>query len=190
MKENQYIVLKKKVDFATKNLKNCCKTGCSFCCYQLIEVFDFEEQTIKDAINKLDDNNKAIIKKNLESWFTFFNENTPNEKVLDEHDTISNMINLGLSKKHPCPLLINNLCSIYNNRPLACRVHVVESNPELCEKDPYRASSKESHSIRNKIFSEIKQKKGKYYMTFLPYIATEIIKIESQIKPIKKLYIK
>lgn len=189
MKENQYVVLKKKIDFAAKKLKNCCEVGCSFCCYQLIEVFDFEKQSIKNAINKLDDSAKATIKENLESWFSFFNENTPNSKTLDEHDTISNLMDLGLSKKHKCPLLINNLCSIYNSRPLACRIHVVESNPNLCEKDPYRAASKESHSIRMEIFKEMKEKR-KYYITFLPYIASEVIKVGSSIKPIKKLYIK
>lgn len=189
MKENQYITLKKKTDFAVNKLNNCCEAGCSFCCYQLIEVFDFEIQTVKRAIDKLNNETKEIIKQNLESWFKFFNDNTPDDKILDKSDTIDTFMILGMTKKHSCPLLINNLCSIYSNRPLSCRVHVVESEPKLCEKDPHRSPATGSTLIRNEIFQEMKLKK-KYYITYLPYIVIQTIKIESQIKPIKKLYIK
>ncbi|SFN06166.1 Putative zinc-or iron-chelating domain-containing protein [Chryseobacterium oleae] len=186
MKENQFITLKKKTDFAVNQINNCCNVGCSFCCYQLIEVFDFEKQAIKNAVNKLSDEMKAIIKLNLESWFNFFNQNTPENKVLDEKDTIVRLMELDLSNKHQCPLLVDNLCAIYSNRPLACRVHVVESKPELCDKDPYRASSRDSHNIRSEIFADIKMKK-KYSLIFLPYIITEVIQIHSKLKPIKKM---
>lgn len=186
MKENQFITLKKKTDFAVKQLNNCCSAGCSFCCYQLIEVFDFEKQAIKSAVNKLSDEVKSIVKLNLESWFNFFNQNTPENKILDEKDTIVKLMELDLSNKHKCPLLVDNLCSIYSNRPLACRVHVVESKPELCEKDPYKASSRDNHNIRSEIFADIKTKK-KYSLIFLPYIITEVIQISTKLKPIKKM---
>lgn len=188
MKENQYIVLKKKIDFAVKQLNNCCKEGCSYCCYQLIEVFDFEKQAIKDAISKLDDETKFIIKENLESWFSFFNLNSPDNKVLDAKDLLQNFHSLHPLNKHTCPLLINNLCSIYNNRPFACRIHVVESNPSQCEVEPYRASSKDSFNIRKNLSQEMTKKK--HYMTLLPYILSEVINIESNIKPIKKMQLK
>jgi Fe-S-cluster containining protein len=47
--------------------------------------------------------------------------------------------NLSLSPTHanpanPCPFLLNNECSIYDNRPLTCRTHVnFEPTSELCK---------------------------------------------------------
>ncbi|WP_430827478.1 YkgJ family cysteine cluster protein [Chryseobacterium indologenes] len=169
-------------------MNSCCTTGCAHCCYQLIEVFDFEKQSIKNAVSKLDDETKQTIKENLESWFVFFNRNAPDNKVLDAQDLLQNFHFLHPLNKHGCPLLVNNLCSIYNSRPLACRIHVVESNPSECEKDPYRASSKDSFDIRTNLSQQMAQKK--HYMTLLPYILSEVINIESKIKPIKKMELK
>ncbi len=93
-------------------------------------------------MSKLDDETKQTIKENLESWFVFFNRNAPDNKVLDAQDLLQNFHFLHPLNKHGCPLLVNNLCSIYNSRPLACRIHVVESNPSECEKDPIELHQK------------------------------------------------
>lgn len=189
MKEAQYVSLKKRTDFALNNTNNCCKKGCSFCCYQLTEVLDFEKQTIKNAINILDAETKIQVKNNLESWTIYFNKNTPDDKLLDDHETVEFLFEISIFEKHQCPLLIDNCCAIYNNRPLACRLHLVKSDSNLCEEDAYRASSDECNEIRKDVMKEIKTK-GKHQLTYLPYIIAEVIPTQLQIKPIKRTVIK
>ena len=72
------------IDNITKTFKSCCEKGCSFCCYQMVEVYDFEKEEIQYAIKNLTDEQKKEIEINLGNWLDFFNENTPNNKILDE----------------------------------------------------------------------------------------------------------
>lgn len=40
------------------------------------------------------------------------------------------------SQKGVCPLLKDNLCSVYDIRPIACRNHLSVCDPKLCTTDP------------------------------------------------------
>ncbi|WP_324172244.1 YkgJ family cysteine cluster protein [Sulfurimonas sp.] len=57
-----------------------------------------------------------------------------------------------ISNKHTnnCPFLKNDLCSIYEYRPLYCRYHVIYSNPDNCGL-PHEQEEKFSNSFINKI---------------------------------------
>lgn len=188
MDEIHYKNLVKDIDGIVSNFNNCCKKNCAYCCYQMIEVYDFERSMIRNAVNELSEEKKEIVRINLNNWFDYFNENTPENKILDENDTINNFINLSLTKKKQCPLLIDNLCSIYNNRPLTCRVHVVENSPEKCEKDPYRASSPKSNDLRSKLMQYIASMR-RSELLLLPFVIAEEIKTDRKVKVLKKIYV-
>lgn len=184
-KEKQYMDLRKKIDSDIEKLPNCCSKGCSFCCFQPIEIFDFEKKTIKNAIKKLDTTTKNNIKINLESWFNLLNANTVGSTTLEGNDILQLFQNMS-PNKHQCPLLINNLCSIYDDRPLACRLHVVEYNIQSCNADPYRWASNASFNVRRQMLVDLQNRGEELQLLYLPYIATEIIPINTPIKPIKK----
>lgn len=181
-----YKNLTKDIDNIANSISNCCKKGCSYCCYQMIEVYDFEKEEIIVAVNNLPDCKKSKVKNNLNKWFDFFNDNTPNNKVLDENDTIRNLFRI--SKKEKCPLLIDNMCSIYENRPLACRVHSVEDFPNLCKLNAYRESSNKSRYLRAKLVEYIIHNFGRRELLFLPFIVSEVITTDRMIKPLKKIF--
>lgn len=188
MNELLYKTIINNIDSITPNFKNCCTKGCSFCCYQMIEVYDLEKSEIQNAIKNLNTSEKQKIKENLESWLDYFNANTPDNKILDEFDTIKNFINISKSNTHKCPLLIDNSCSIYKNRPLTCRIHSVVDSPQKCKIDPHRSSSAEANNLRSYTIKFIQSFK-KSELLFLPFIVAEVIKPNRKIKPLKKLYI-
>ena len=182
--------IRKDLDDYIGKQKSCCKVGCSFCCYQTIEVMNMEINDIKDfLLNKIDEDTRNKIRENIIEYFQFFDENTPNDKVLDAYDLINKFQDIALTKKAKCPLLIDNKCSIYESRPLACRIHIVEENPSLCEKDPYRDSSKPAIFVRQNILELMHRSTKNAYIVPLPYIVAETLMPEKELKQIETLYI-
>lgn len=83
-----------------------CKKGCSHCCKIGITVLDVEAQLIAK-------------KYNLELG-------TPDP---NNTDPIASRTN-----NAPCPFLANNECSVYSDRPMACRIKWnLSTHPELCD---------------------------------------------------------
>ena len=85
--------------------------------------------------NKLLQLNRKIrktIKKQLKLWhknyFDFFRD-IDQDKVLDEHTKLSYY-----KINNQCPFLNQKekYCYVYKARPIACRMHFVESKPSLC----------------------------------------------------------
>lgn len=81
-----------------------CKEGCSYCCknsqfpYSLTEM-----QYLLSAIENLDEKTQSIIEDNL-------------QKILSKKENYR-----GKNFKYDCPFLVNNKCSVYNNRGVICR---------------------------------------------------------------------
>lgn len=85
-----------------------CKAGCCDCCklgqYPMSAIeFDYVEK----ALVSLPKNTKNIVTKRINKL----------KKEYEKH------INKNKSKnfEHACPFLVNNLCCIYENRPIICR---------------------------------------------------------------------
>ncbi len=84
-----------------------CKKGCSFCCYHEISSSLSELKSIRSELTT-----EQLEKFNYQSIFETWNS-------IDY-------------EKRSCPILINNECSKYNNRPLICRVTHVSTPSENC----------------------------------------------------------
>lgn len=114
------------VDKAIQPIKKACKEGCSSCCHQIVDVFTWEEPKIFEYIlNSLDRKMKREISRNLKKWFKIFNQNTRDadrSNPLEFHE-INNIQHVFREKRIPCPFLIKSHCSIYEARPMVCRVH-------------------------------------------------------------------
>ena len=77
----------------TYKSKMACKAGCSACCRGDFHIALIEGLAVKEAVNALPEETKKIIAHNIAN---------PNPDR--------------------CPLLIDDRCSIYNERPILCRI--------------------------------------------------------------------
>ncbi len=120
-----------------------CRTGCTYCCYHYVAVSFAQGIVIVDYLYK----RKGLLKQFLNNYETWRIEG---ESITDEIDCVrihalSSSIpthqimedTRGLSRRYfkkniRCPFLVDNKCSIYSVRPLACSGHHSVSQPNSC----------------------------------------------------------
>lgn len=91
-----------------KSFKTDCEKGCSYCCYQPATIFPFEAIRIARVLKT------SLSEKQLESL---------KEKMkIRVNDFKGSSVRKNINNKTACPLLSNNQCSVYDNRPLTCRM--------------------------------------------------------------------
>jgi len=117
--------LHKELDKATKTAEGkfdiSCSEGCSACCKRavtlsVLETFAFLEPLLFDPVKR--------------PWFL-----SRYPKIEQQaKDCIAERINLQtwFDQEIPCVFLKEDRCSIYENRPAACRTHLVISPSEMC----------------------------------------------------------
>lgn len=92
-----------------------CEKGCSYCCYIALPMTKEEAQVIGEEIGL----------KPLNS-FSRIDSELPGIETIREQEVASRW---GV----PCPFLDNSACTIYENRPLACRMHFsLGHSAEMC----------------------------------------------------------
>lgn len=77
-----------------------CKKGCSYCCYQAVIISDWEADRIAKQV-----------KRKITDFIGYEPEEGGRDKMVQKY----------MGK--PCPFLKANVCSIYEVRPFACRLH-------------------------------------------------------------------
>lgn len=84
-----------------------CKRGCSYCCHQPATTFAFEAIRIAEVLRatRAERELKTLVDK-METRVRGFEGGSVRKNV----------------NKTPCPLLENDQCSVYANRPLTCRL--------------------------------------------------------------------
>lgn len=121
-----------------------CKKGCTYCCYHWVEdVYSFEAEIIANYI-------KEHFSERVNSIITKFREDEKELIKLNdimEQKLIENRVNKEVSGidstdlllasyyqlERPCALLSDNgICSIYEIRPLTCRIYISFSDPHSC----------------------------------------------------------
>jgi Fe-S-cluster containining protein len=179
--ERRYI----KTDRFVESINYCCSIGCNYCCYQSIEILNIERPLIHDFVMKnIVDKDFEIIRDNLSNWLDYFDNNTPNKLTLKLEDVFINFRDLSAKGSLKCPFLINGLCSIYDRRPLTCRVHVVEDSPEKCNISKLRDAAPLAHKFRIELKEEI-TKITDIYLVPLPYAVSDIFLPKRKLKKIE-----
>src|SRR3989344_2442301 len=190
MTDNDVKILYKVIDEFTHKQPNCCKKHCSFCCYQQIEVMNVERNIIRNYVQeKLPDEKKDIVKEQLSSWLDYFDENTPNDKPLDGYELFGTFREKSTSAKLKCPFLIDSVCSIYEARPFACRIHIVADKPEQCDSDRFREPKNEALYLRQITVNSLKNK-VKLSVEPLPYVVSDLLLPNRKLKKIEKVVLK
>ena len=103
-----------------KEQKIDCRKGCSICCHQCVLILPHELFCLFNFINN------ELRKQEIEEI---------KEKVIKKHTITKNMkAQEFFHYKHPCPLLRNNSCMVYEVRPMACRIYL-SSDVNSCERE-------------------------------------------------------
>lgn len=85
-----------------------CKRGCSACCHINVDITNDEAEILRKLPH--------------------------GRENLELHKKLGHSPRSNLSKEQSaCPFLKDNECSIYDNRPFACRVYHVVSDPKFCD---------------------------------------------------------
>ena len=126
--------LSKKGQFVT------CHKRCSTCCSYMIplsipEVFRLREELLampSDKSSRILKSCTIAAKRTLEKIPRYINTDKPTENNSASMDQLSKWY-AGL--KMDCPFLSEGLCSVYEQRPLACREHIITGSNFFCQPD-------------------------------------------------------
>lgn len=164
-----------------------CKKGCSFCCFQPIEIIACEELPIGDYIEqRMSLQAKEAVKKSIRHWAAFFNDNYADPADIkfpnDLYKANSEFRIKAYSSRISCPFLIDNLCSIYEVRPLACRTHIQTESVHICENDGLRETPAFAVQLRDKYVDRLKGYPNPC-LRYLPVAVSEILGLDDLFKP-------
>lgn len=91
-----------------------CKEGCANCCNQSLVIFDWEADRIAEASGRSKSQFKGA---SVTSWSM-----EKRKEIVARYEGVA------------CPFLVDNRCSVYEVRPLSCRVHIsLEDSPDPCD---------------------------------------------------------
>lgn len=111
--------LRKAADAATRDVMAvaACRQGCAHCCHITVAISRSEAQVIaKETGRKLNTKAGAITMESM-------------DRLSDPQEHLA-----ALAFGVPCPFLVNSKCSIYEVRPLACRLQVnLDDDDLLCQ---------------------------------------------------------
>lgn len=121
-----------------------CKAGCGACCRQPVPLSEAEVYQIKDVLDAMPDDRREIIKQRFAEAVSHFREigwfdkmsrcvamaRTHSKDAVAEElqEIVAEYFREGIS----CPFLMDESCSIHEDRPLSCREYLVTSPAENC----------------------------------------------------------
>jgi Fe-S-cluster containining protein len=113
-----------------------CKKGCGACCRQLVPVAEVEARYIRAVVHRLPEPRRAEIGARFDQARRQLSEAGLLEKLLHPDQWAEGEgLEVGMTYFYqgiPCPFLDHESCSIYEDRPLACREYLVTSPVEHC----------------------------------------------------------
>ena len=120
------------IDNFVKENDPICEKGCSYCCHQFIGIFSFEKHYIKEAVKKLPPHTKEQVHANYLKLKEHFLKHAPDRKEISFPEAAECWGKLLAADYVACPLLVDNLCSIYEFRPFQCRWHFQKTERIYC----------------------------------------------------------
>ena len=118
-----------------------CRMGCAACCRMLVPVSAPEAFALKDMILALPDARRARMMTKLSETRARVEQAGLLARLTDVAETTQPLIDEEMEPlnreyyalRMPCPFLENESCSIYEDRPAACRELLVTTPAELCQ---------------------------------------------------------
>lgn len=129
------------VDQAVKEVeatgeKVSCQKGCGACCRQLVPITELEARRLRELIDELPEPRRTTYRTRFVEARQRLDEAGLLEQLLHPENTAEGTtralgmeyFRLGIA----CPFLEEESCSIYTDRPVACREYLVTSPAENC----------------------------------------------------------
>lgn len=114
-----------------------CTKGCGACCRQLVPVSRTEAIYLRELIDGMSEERRSEIRRQFENAIERLEKSGLLARLISRGSSSGkDRTNLGLDyfyQSIACPFLENEACSIYEDRPLACREYLVSSPPENCQ---------------------------------------------------------
>ena len=118
-----------------------CRMGCAACCRMLVPVSAPEAFALKDMVQALPEARRAETMKKLVDARARLEEAGLLTRLTDIAETTKPLTDEEMEPvnreyyalRMPCPFLENETCSIYEDRPAACRELLVTTPAELCQ---------------------------------------------------------
>lgn len=131
------------VEQAVENTKSegltiSCRSGCGACCRQLVPISEVEARLIHDLVGDFPEPRRSKVLARFAEARRRLEEAGLLEMLLRPEAFSDDQLRpIGLNyfgQGIPCPFLENESCSIYEERPIACREYLVTSPAEHCAK--------------------------------------------------------
>lgn len=114
-----------------------CSKGCPYCCNYFIPISPAEAFYISNKIHNMPESKRQILLKTALSVSKHIikNNGIKGKNNHTEPFDLQDISDWYTALKIKCPFVFNNSCSIYKQRPLACREYFVEGPAFACRPD-------------------------------------------------------
>jgi Fe-S-cluster containining protein len=151
-----------------------CKAGCAACCRYFIPVSDVEAYALADLIERMPEPRRSTIKQRFADAEARLAGWRPLDALIreapqldaDHKRMVEEYFRLGIA----CPFLEAESCSIYPDRPLACREHLVTSPAAFCAS---HGPGERVKGVRRKFVSQV-----------LWYLTSEVMPPRAAVMPL------
>ena len=113
-----------------------CRNGCALCCRHIVPVAHFEARFFHDLVERMPEPGGSQVQARFSDVRGRLNQAGFSDVLGSDHElTPEEGIQLGIDyvrQMIPCPFLEDELCTIYDDRPLKCREYMVTSPAEYC----------------------------------------------------------
>jgi Fe-S-cluster containining protein len=113
-----------------------CKKGCGACCRQLVPISEIEARNLRDVVDALPEPRRSVIRGRFAEARRLLQASGLLEKLVQRDQWgEGDGRTIGMeyfSQAVACPFLEEESCSIYADRPVACREYLVTSPAENC----------------------------------------------------------
>ncbi len=118
-----------------------CQKGCAACCRMLVPLSAPEAFAFKQFYDQLPVERQRVLRSRIDSSQARLHDAgllAPLNDVAESQDPLADETFEPLNRAYyalrmPCPFLEDEHCTIYEERPAACRELLVTSSPELCQ---------------------------------------------------------
>ncbi|MDB5292085.1 MAG: hypothetical protein JWL69_3326 [Phycisphaerales bacterium] len=121
-------------DVEGAGFKISCKAGCGACCRQLVPISPIEARELVKVIERMPEPRRTEVRRRFSAVRQALQQAGLLERLADPRHAREGR---ALSEEYwrlrlPCPFLENESCSIYPDRPIACREYLVASPAGHC----------------------------------------------------------
>jgi Fe-S-cluster containining protein len=119
-----------------------CKAGCGACCRQCVPLAVSEARAIAKVVANMPEPRQSEVRQRFADALDKLKPTGLLQKIIDDNQlSEDHFIEISLEYFKlgvPCPFLVNESCSIYEDRPLICREYVVISPPKHCAEPTFK----------------------------------------------------